>query len=191
LEVVLKQIHCIKLFAAQLAVFSLLSGSALANDPDVGRLNPDEMSLHRSVERASEGDVDFVTCAQGYLLTKKGDHKLARIIFEECARQGFTGAMTWMSYLDDNGFGGNEDAVRASKWDLEAARKGDPIAQLNYGLDLLRGRGVNTNEVLARDFIDRAAKAGVKEARALQESGYDYRVVTPDADEWKYLKPAF
>jgi uncharacterized protein len=179
------------LIAAPCVVFGAITNVALANDADSGRLNPDEMSLLRSVERAAEGDVDFVTCAQGYLLTKKGDHKLARIIFEECARQGYTGAMTWMSYLDDNGFGAMENAERATKWDLEAANKGDPIAQLNYGLDLLRGRGVATNEVLAREFIDRAADAGVKEAKALQDSGYDYHVATPDADEWKYLKPAF
>ena len=44
---------------------------------------------------------------------------------------------------------------------------------------------------LARLYVDRAAGAGMKDAVALRDAGYDYTVVTPDADEWKYLKPAF
>lgn len=173
------------------ASLMFISVSAQANEPADGVLNPDEMSLARNVERALEGDVNFVTCASGYLMTKHGDHASARIVFEECARQGFTGAMTWMSYLDDNGFGAPENAERASEWDLKAAEMGDPIAQFNYGLDLLRGRGVQTNSELGKQFVDRAAKSGFKDALALQKSGYDYTSVTPDADEWKYLKPVF
>lgn len=169
----------------------LITSSALATEPTEGTLNPDEMSLARNVERAKEGDVNFVTCASGYLMTKHGDHESARAVFEECARQGYTGAMTWMSYLDDNGFGAPEDAKRASNWDLQAAQMGDPIAQFNYGLDLLRGRGVEPNFDLGRQFVDRAAKAGMKDAVALQKSGYDYTSVTPDADEWKYRQPVF
>lgn len=164
---------------------------SLANDEVEGTLNPDEMSLSRNVQKALEGDVNFVTCASGYLMTKKGDHASARIVFEECARKGYTRAMTWMSYLDDNGFGAKENAERASEWDRKAAEMGDPVAQFNYGLDLLRGRGVQANSKLARDYVDRAASAGLKDAVALQQSGYDYRSVTPDADEWKYAKPAF
>ena len=112
-------------------------------------------------------------------------------MFEECARQGYTGAMTWMSYLDDNGFGAPENAERATNWDQKAADMGDPIAQYNYGLDLMRGRGVEANSKLGKQYIDRAANSGLKDATALRDSGYDYTSATPDADEWKYLKPVF
>lgn len=176
-------------FGLAMLLCSAQNFGAYAEDKDDGRLNPDEMSLSRSVEQAADGHVDFVICAQGYLLTKKGDHAAARTIFEECAKQGFTGAMTWMSYLDDNGFGAKEDASRASNWDLKAAEAGDPIAQFNYGLDLLRGRGVETNAELGKIYIDQAARSGLRDAQMLQKSGYDYREATPDADEWKYLKP--
>jgi uncharacterized protein len=179
--------HAAFLFLALLST----SGYAFANDMPGGSLNPEEMSLSKAVERAREGDVDFVVCAQGYLLTKKGDHKAARTVFEECARQGYTGAMTWLSYLDDNGFGAPENAEQASKWDQKAAEMGDRVAQFNFGLDLLRGRGVPANSDLGRQYVDRAADAGLKDAIQLKNSGYDYTVVTPDADEWKYLKPAF
>ena len=178
-------------YAFAFCAFIAFSNTAPASEQADGILNPEEMSLARVTEKAREGDVNFVSCAAGYLMTKKGDHASARIVFEECARQGFTGAMTWMSYLDDNGFGAPENAERASNWDQKAADMGDPIAQFNYGLDLLRGRGVQANSDLGRQYVDRAAKAGMKDAVALQDSGYDYRSVTPDADEWKYLKPVF
>jgi uncharacterized protein len=164
---------------------------ALASETEGGSLNPEEMSLARNAELASKGKVDFVICASGYLMTKHGDHEAARTVFEECARQGYTGAMTWMSYLDDNGFGAPENAERASNWDLKAAEMGDPIAQFNYGLDLLRGRGVEANSALGKQYVNRAADSGLKDAVALRDSGYDYTAATPDADEWKYLKPVF
>lgn len=162
-----------------------------AVETEGGTLNPEELSLARNAELASKGKVDFVICASGYLMTKHGDHEAARTVFEECARQGFTGAMTWMSYLDDNGFGAPENAERATDWDKKAAEMGDPIAQYNYGLDLLRGRGVEANSQLGKQYVDRAANSGQKDAVALRDSGYDYTAATPDADEWKYLKPVF
>ena len=86
----------------------------------------------------------------------------------------------------------SEDARKAAaEWDRKAAEMGDPIAKLNYGLDLLRGYGVKQNPDLARRYIDEAADAGVEDAIAVQQSGYDYNVVTPDADNWKYEKRLF
>jgi len=177
-----------------LVIALMLAQPALANDdddPDTGgTLNPDEMSLNRALSRALEGDVDMVVCAQGYLMTKKGSHDDARTIFEHCAAQGWTGTMTWMSYMEDNGFGGDENPVAAAEWDRRAAELGDPVGQFNYGLDLMRGRGVVQDDALGRSFVDKAAEQGLKIARELQGSGYDLETVTPDSDEWKY-RPLF
>ena len=90
--------------------------------------------------------------------------------------------MTWMSYMEQNGFGKEENAKAAAEWNRKAAKMGDPIATFNHGLDLLRGYGVKENRALAEQYIDQAAKAGVKDAVKVQESGYDFHVVTPDAD---------
>ncbi len=179
--------------AMAVALFMLTSLSALAGDAkdEGGTLNPDEMSLNRSFDLAKRGKVGMVICAQGYLMTKKGSHEEARTIFEECAKRGYTGTMTWMSYMDTNGFGGREDPKAAAEWDRRAAEAGDPIGQFNYGLDLLRGHGVRRDEIGARAYIDRAAKAGVEDAVRLKESGYDPDVVTPDADNWRYEKRVF
>ncbi len=156
-----------------------------------GTLNPDEMSLNKAIKNAMRGKVDMMTCAQGYLMTKMGNHGDARTIFKNCADQGYTATMTWMSYMDTNGFGDAENPERAAEWDRKAAEAGDPIGTFNHGLNLLRGHGVERDEVLARKFIDKAAKAGIKDAIAVQESGYDWNAATPDADNWRYEKRVF
>lgn len=167
---------------------ALLATTANADDDPGGTLNPDEMTLNRSLDLAKQGKVGMVVCSQGYLMTKKGSHEDARAIFEACAKAGYTGTMTWMSYMDTNGFGGELDPEAAAEWDRRAAEAGDPIGALNYGLDLLRGHGVERDPIRAREFIDRAARKGIEEAIAVRDAGYDPQVATPDADEWRYRK---
>lgn len=169
------------------ACIMMIPSISIAETADSGgTLNPDEMSLKKSIKRAENGDVDMVICSQGYLLTKKGSHKEARTIFRECAKRGWTGAMTWMSYLDSNGFGDDYNPDSAADWDQKAAQAGDPIGSFNYGLDLLRGHGTTQDLQAGKRFIDRAAEQGVRVAKELQAADYDPNSVTPDADEWKY-----
>lgn len=58
--------------------------------------------------------------------------------------------------------------------------------KLNYGLDLMRGRGVAQDSALGRRYIDEAARSGLPTAKRLRAADYDLDVVTPDADNWKY-----
>lgn len=162
---------------------------SLADDlDDGGTLNPDEMSLNSSLAKAINGEVDMVICAQGYLMTKMGNHRDARKIFENCSDAGYTGTMTWMAYMEQNGFGADEDPEKAAAWDRLAADNGDPIGMFNYGLDLLRGYGVDPDPELGRQYIDQAADLDVKVAKELQAADYDVEVVTPDADSWKFQR---
>ena len=128
----------------------------------------------------------MVTCASGYMLTKSGNHAAARALFRRCAEAGYTGAMTWMSQLDNNGLGGDYDPDAAAEWDRRAAEAGDPVGKFNYGLDLMRGHGVAKDEALGRQYVDTAAAEGLDVAKRLQGAGYDLDEVTPDADDWKY-----
>jgi hypothetical protein len=155
-----------------------------------GTLNPEELTLNRVMKDVKEGHTSMTICATGYYITKSGRHAMARELFERCAAAGWTGAMTWMSQLDDNGLGGVENPDAAAEWDRKAAEAGDPVGKLNYGLDLMRGRGVVENRARGRQYIDEAARSGLPTARRLQASDYDLDVVTPDADNWKYA-PAF
>jgi hypothetical protein len=177
------------LVASILLAAGTFGQTALAEEFDTGgTLNPDEMSLNRSVAKALEGNVDMVICAQGYLMTKKGDHEAARKIFQTCADKGWTGTMTWMAYMDQNGLGENENPEAAAAWDRKAAEAGDPIGQFNYGLDLLRGYGVPQDLDLGKSYIDQSAEQGFETARELQMQDYDWKSVTPDADEWKFQR---
>ena len=128
----------------------------------------------------------MTSCAAGYYITKAGRHVQARKLFSRCADAGYTGAMTWMSQLDDNGLGAPENPDSAADWDLRAAEAGDPVGMYNYGLDLMRGRGRARDMEAGRQLVDRAAEAGLPTARRLQAAGYDLDEVTPDADNWKY-----
>ena len=164
----------------------LILSSPAFGDEEYGTLNPEELSLNANVQRALRGETTMSVCASGYLMTKSGRHDVAREVFEACAKAGFTGTMTWMSYMEDNGFGGDYDPDRAAEWDRKAAEMGDPVGKFNYGLDLLRGHGVTKDEVAAKDWIDQAAEDGLEIAKRLQDANYDPDEVTPDADNWKY-----
>ncbi|EFO33678.1 Sel1 domain-containing protein [Roseibium sp. TrichSKD4] len=180
--------HAVKLAGS---ILLLLSGMSSASAEDIdpgGTLNPDEMTLNKSLQRALEGDVDMVVCAQGYLMTKKGSHEDARKLFKTCGEKGWTGTMTWMAFMDQNGLGDAENPEQAAEWDRKAAEAGDSIGEFNYGLDLLRGYGVAQDEALGKSFIDRSAEQGLDVARDLKDSDYDWRSVTPDADEWKFQR---
>lgn len=169
------------------AFLALCPGTVLANDSDLGgTLNPDEMTWQSFVSRAEQGETGMVLCSMGYALTKSGDHKSARTLFVNCAEDGFTGAMTWMSQLDNNGLGGAYDPDAAAEWDRRAADLGDPVGQFNYGIDLIRGHGVAQDPDRGRALVDEAADAGLVVAQRLQAAGYDLDEVTPDADNWKY-----
>jgi uncharacterized protein len=170
------------------ALALLLATPALADE--YGTLNPDEMTWGSMLERAERGETGMVLCASGYMLTKSGKHAAARALFENCANQGWTGAMTWMSQLDNNGLGGEYNPDAAAEWDRRAAEAGDPVGQFNHGLDLLRGHGVARDEARGRALVDMAAAQGLDGAQRLAAADYDPAEVTPDADDWKYA-PAF
>lgn len=171
-----------------IALALLLATPALADE--YGTLNPDEMTWGSMLERAERGETGMVLCASGYMLTKSGKHAAARALFENCANQGWTGAMTWMSQLDNNGLGGEYNPDAAAEWDRRAAEAGDPVGQFNHGLDLLRGHGVARDEARGRALVDMAAAQGLDVAQRLAAADYDPAEVTPDADDWKYA-PAF
>jgi uncharacterized protein len=156
------------------------------NAEDFGTLNPDEMSLQRALEDTESGKTTMTNCAAGYMMTKSGRHGMARRVFERCAGAGYSGAMTWMSQLDDNGLGAPENPDAAADWDRRAAEAGDPVGMFNYGLDLMRGRGAVTDRAEGQRLVDRAADEGLAVAQRLQGAGYDLDEVTPDADNWKY-----
>lgn len=166
-------------------ILTLAAAPAFA-DADLGTLNPEEMTINRLLDNAARGDVSMTSCASGYFITKAGRHVEARALFEACAAAGYTGAMTWMAQLDDNGLGAAEDPDSAAAWDRRAADAGDPVGMFNLGLDMMRGRGVPEDVEAGRRLVDKAASLGLPTAKRLQAAQYDLDEVTPDADNWKY-----
>lgn len=163
-----------------------LSAADITVEDDFGTLNPQDSGFGRVFSNIENGITDMTTCATGYYITKSGRHEMARHLFEACAEAGYTGAMTWMSQLDNNGLGGEYNPDASADWDRRAAEAGDPVGKFNYGLDLMRGHGVSKDLAQGRALVDEAAHEGLEIARRLQGADYDLDEVTPDADNWKY-----
>ena len=176
------------MFIRPAALFVVLAAGALADD--LGTLNPEEMTWQNNIARIERGETGMALCASGYMMTKSGDHATARRIFEACAEAGYTGTMTWMSYMENNGFGGDYNPDASAEWDRRAADLGDPVGKFNHGVNLMRGHGIARNEALGRRYIDEAAQDGLQVAKRLVSAGYDLDEVTPDADNWRYA-PSF
>lgn len=168
------------------AALALLALPLTAQEEAGGTLNPPEMGMDRVMENIRRGQTDMMTCAMGYYMTKKGEHGDARELFQTCAADGWTGAMTWMSQLDNNGLGAEYDPEASAAWDRQAAEAGDPVGKFNHGLNMLRGHGTARDEVAGRAMVDEAARDGLEIARRLQAADYDPEAVTPDADRWRY-----
>lgn len=182
---------CIRKVAVLAAtVLAALPAMGQTSDEGRGDLNPEELTWERVIRDAERGETSMTSCASGYFMTKSGRHGPARQLFERCAEDGWTGAMTWMSQLDENGLGAPRDSERAAEWDRRAAEAGDPVGKFNHGLDLLRGHGVSGDAAQGRRLIDEAARDGLGVAADLKAADYDPRAVTPDADEWRY-QPMF
>lgn len=154
-----------------------------APDDEAGILNPDDSGRDMLVRRIEMGITDPVTCSLGYSTVKYDeDLSLAMKMARICAEAGNVKAMTWMSQLEGTGATGKPDLAAATDWDRRAAETGDAVGRFNYGLSLLRGRGVARDDDLGRCYVDAAAKDGLEIAQRLQDADYDPDAVTPSAD---------
>lgn len=175
-------------------VLAALASEAFAGDTvvdDYGVLNPQEFSMDAVMRRIEEKRATNFDCIAGYEAAKAGMHVYADRIFTYCAEKGITGALPWMAWLEENGYTHPSNPAAAAEWDRRSAEMGSSVGELNYGLDLLRGHGVERDPGLGRRYVDRAAEHGDETARRLARSGYDPDSVTPDADEARYRKPLF
>lgn len=132
-----------------------------------------------------------MTSALAYGAAKAGMHDVAREIFTDSAERGNVQGMTWLSWMEDNALAGPEDPEAAAHWDRRAMELGSEVGAYNFGLDVLRGRGVPYDRALGEAIIQEAARMGSPDAQHLIESEFDLDAVTPDADEWKYKKKLF
>jgi hypothetical protein len=171
----------------------LLVGSwvaARAEEP-LGELNPQELSVQHWAAKSTEDQFDPHMCMYGVFLDKTGQHDVARRIFERCANAGNLNAMPWMSFMKENGYDLPSDPVAAAEWDKKLADTGSSLGQFNYGLDLLRGHGVDQDTKLGKALVDKAAAGGDTTARELAAHDYDPESVTPEPDKARYRKPQF
>ena len=129
---------------------------------DVARRYPDRVGLY---------------CWVGYEVYKSGDFKVAKEIFESCAKRNHAQSMIFLSQIHMDGFGVEKDPAASTEWLRRAAEIGYGAGQYNYGLSLLRGEGVPCDPEAGKEWIQRAAAQGDTDARALVSAGFDLSVV--------------
>lgn len=170
------------------AILLTAAAPACAYESDeFGVRNPQELSFTGILDRIRHGEASTMDYAMGYGAAKAGMHEEARAIFKDAiAKTENPQAMIWMSWMDDNGLAGPEDAAAAAEWDRKAAEQGSAVGAFNYGLDLLRGRGVPVNIEKGRQMIGQAAAMGDPTAQHLIDNDCDLDSVTPDVDAWRY-----
>ncbi|MEQ8825366.1 MAG: tetratricopeptide repeat protein [Filomicrobium sp.] len=140
-----------------------------------GVLNPAEYTLERILLKVERNQLSDIECIYGYETAKHGKHAPARVIIRHCAEvHKLPQSMTFMAWMDENGYGleGGPDLASAAEWDRKAAERGDSNAQYNYGLKLLRGRGVAKDLAKGRYYIDLAAANGDSSAQDLAADNY-------------------
>jgi uncharacterized protein len=182
-----------------LLIAALMTGTALcgvaraapAPEEENAQGAPSELSIQYWVERSKEARFDPGMCLYGYPLAKMGWHDAARRIFERCAEHGNEYAMPWAAWTEENGYDKPSDPAKAAYWDKKLADTGSSLGAFNYGLDLLRGHGVDQDTKLGKAMIDKAAAGGDTTARELIAHDYDPESVTPSADLAHYRKPQF
>lgn len=178
-------------------VLCLVATHALADDREAhfsdafGTKNPEELSLRGALDRLRHGESHVMLGVFGYGAAKAGMHEVARELFAETAGRGNVQGMTWLSWMEDNGLAGPENPKAAADWDRRAMELGSEVGAFNYGLDILRGRGVPFDRELGEAVIRQAAKMGSRDAQRLISHDFDLDSVTPDADEWKYEKKLY
>lgn len=174
------------------AAFQALADERTSHVSDeFGTQNPEELSLRGALDRLRHDEWHPMTSALGYGAAKAGMHEEAREIFADSAARGNVQGMTWLSWMEDNGLAGPEDPEAAAYWDRRAMELGSEVGAFNFGLDVLRGRGVPYDQEYGKAIIREAARMGSPEARHLIENDFNLDSVTPDADEWKYRKRLF
>lgn len=131
-----------------------------------------DLSLASAIERPAS----MLTCAQGYMLEKCGDHESAHKVFDKCIAAGYPGAMIWKALLLEDGTGVEPNPEEAARLLHRAATSGDPayapIGKMHYATMLHLGRGVPRDEAAARQWFAAAAAEGSEEAREFLRSGY-------------------
>lgn len=129
-----------------------------------------------TLEYSAQQPANIVTCSQGYLLEKCGDHETAHKVFDKCIAAGYVGAMIWKALLLEDGKGVQQDSVKAAELLHRAAVSDDPgyaaIGKMHYATALYQGRGVEKNEAEALLWFQAAAAEGSQEARDFLATGY-------------------
>ena len=103
--------------------------------------------------------------------TKGAAHSQAEAIewLRRASGNGSAAATFELGVACCTGDGTLQDIAQGARLYAAAATAGHPLAMFNWGVMLRNGVGIEANEEEGRTWIERAAKAGLKDARSALE----------------------
>ncbi len=116
-----------------------------------------------------------IKCLYGYAAEKTGDHEAARQIFEDCIRRwNDVYSMIWLADIYENGSGVPADPIKATALLRQGALAQTDVpygalARFHYGVALYEGRGTAPDRSAGMQWLERAAREGVREAETYLE----------------------
>ena len=96
---------------------------------------------------------------------ENGDYKTALSMLEDLANKGNIKAQYNLGLMYQNGFGVEQDYIKAKEWYEKSANQGDELAQYNLGVFYAIGQGVKQDYVKAKEWYEKSANQGNDEAQ--------------------------
>lgn len=167
-------------FALLAAVLSLPAHAGFLDDilPKHEKFDPNAPQPNVDLRSALESNKFFLEQAHLILATPKGNaeaHKQMLLM----AQNGYSDALVFLGYLNDNGLGGLPVNYNyAAQYFKEAAARGNLLGFHNLGAMFLLGRGMAAQPGVGLKLLDKPLKKGVKHTALLialfQESQKKY-----------------
>lgn len=92
----LQRKHRLRCSRSKIAAIALARSAIGWAEAALSPLNPDKMSLDRTMREAIQGRTSMTVCSSSDLMTEPGQHGMASLTLENCAGDGWTGVMTWI-----------------------------------------------------------------------------------------------
>jgi TPR repeat protein len=133
------------------------------------------------LRRSAEAGMAQAYADTGRVFQKQGNAQQAYLAFRQAGNMGLAEGKRGAGFLMGRGEGVPQDPAGEAALALEAANAGDAFAMINMAVFHFRGIGVEKNEALARQWIDRAAVTGHwagfdEKGRALLNGEYGYAI---------------
>ena len=143
----------------------------IEDSDETGTTNPSDFSwrYYQDIMKRFPSRVSII-CYSAYIMDKtNSDVEDILMFLHSCAEKGSVAAMIYLSSMYENGNRITINYERSAYWLKRGTETKDEagfseLAAYHYGMAILEGQGVKKDTKLARQYLQRAADAGIEDA---------------------------